>query len=516
MAVAAPVSRFVFRWWWLGLAAVLAVHLVSARWHILHGAHNTDEGFYAIVTRSVARGEMPYRDFGFTQPPVVPYVNALPLRALGFGLFQQRALNGAWGLLALGLAAWCLARRTQPAFALGLVLLFSLTAPWMYFIHLGKTYAVTTVLAVLAAWTFLSAEGPRRNFLLGLLAALGVASRLSAAPYFGLLWLFALWPGRRLAARELGAAFGGAGLGLAVAVLPFVIAAREQLWFWSVDVHLRSLLNRSWTVTWPELLTLGPAIWLLTVVALAIAATRPRFLTRENGVITAALVALGFNLVPAGVYEEYGVPFLLPLALAAAIPVWELAALRPRLVFPLLAAAAIAVQVALPPALLGFTKPERRGTLSQWLPPRVPPYQPDLPKDLATARDLVAKNLPADAPFVGSNILLAAETGREVPAELRMGPFSWTGEMPPERAARLHLATRDQLDAWFNRRDVTVLAFFQRWDLNYGWSMPSFQHEPPAVREALLNRLERSHRLAFNNGDFFILIRRPPPRPFWR
>ena len=113
-------------------------------------------------------------------------------------------------------------------------------------------------------------------------------------------------------------------------------------------------------------------------------------------------------------------------------------------------------------------------------------------------------------------MLLAAETGHDVPAVLRMGPFSWTGEMPPDRAARLHLATRDQLDAWFADPGVTVLAFFQRWDLNYGWSMPSFHHEPPEVRTATIDRLERDFRLEFNNGDFFVLVRRPQPRPFSR
>lgn len=507
-----PPRRHLFVFW-LILPVVLALYFISARWHVLHGAINTDEGFYAITTRSVAQGEMPYRDFGFTQPPLVLYANALPLRFLGFGLFPQRIVNGLWAALAVGLAASWLARRTHVAWGLGLVLLFALTAPWMYFIHLGKTYGVTTLVAMLAAWAFLALPaGPRRNFLVGFLAVLGVASRLPAAPFFGLLGLFALWPGRRPTARELLAAAGGVALGLALAVAPFALAAPEALRFWTVDFHRLSVPNKPWTLTWRNLAALAPAAWLLAAVALGGATWHRRLLTRETAVLLAAGVALAGNLLPGGVYEEYATPFLLPFVTAAAALAGTVFQSR-KIVLPILAAALLGAQLFIPPLLLNSLTPDRRGTLSQWLPQHTPNYNPHLATAVATARDLVKASLPADAPFIGTNIILAAETGHAVPAELRMGSFSWTGEMSAAQAARLHLATRDQLDAWFDQPNVTVLGFYQRWDLNYGWSMPSFQPEPPAVRERTLNHLERHFRLAYNDGDFFILVRRPP-RPF--
>ena len=97
----------------LASAIAVIVYLVSAYWHIFHGALNPDEGFYAVTTRAVAQGEMPYRDFGFTQPPVVLYANSLPLSVTGFGLFQQRFVNGLWAAAALTLAANWLARQTR-------------------------------------------------------------------------------------------------------------------------------------------------------------------------------------------------------------------------------------------------------------------------------------------------------------------------------------------------------------------------------------------------------------------
>lgn len=499
---------------WAALAVVLAVHLVSARWHVYYGTPNTDEGFYAIATRSVAQGEMPYRDFGFTQPPAVLYANALPLQLLGFGLFTQRTVNGAWAALALLIAAVWLARRANPWWGLGLVLLFSLSAPWMHFTHLGKTYAVTALLCALATWVFLTlAAGPWRNLLLAVLAVAGTASRLPAAPFFGLLWCFALCPGRLPTTRELLAAACGVVLGLALFVLPFWLAAPEAFRFWVFDFHRASVPNKEWSLSWREVGALAPAIWLLGLLAVAGAVTQRQRLGREIGVLVAAGVALAFNLLPTGVYGEYSMPFLLPATMAAfALLHDKLAAASPWHRFGL-GAALLATQLGAAPLLQASLRPERIGTLSQWLPAHAPPYRSSLPTDLAKARDIVKAILPATAPFVGSNLILAAETGHFVPPELRMGPFSWTNEMPPERAAQLHLATRRQLDAWFARSDVTLVVFFQRWDLNYGWSMPSFDREPVATRAAQMNTMMRAYRLAFYTEDFYILERRGIPRP---
>jgi 4-amino-4-deoxy-L-arabinose transferase-like glycosyltransferase len=497
----------------LALTVVVTIHLVSAGWHVLFGALNADEGFYAVATRAVAQGEMPYRDFGFTQPPLVLYANALPMRLLGFGLFEQRVVNGLWAAAALGLAAVWLLRRAHPAWALALLLLFSLSAPWMYFIHLGKTYAVTTALGMLASWVFLAMRNlPRRNFLLGLLAALGVASRLPAAPFFGVLWLFALWPNGEVVFRKTMAAIGGVVLGLAVTALPIWLASPEAFRFWIFDFQRISVPLKHWHLLWQEIAALAPAVWLLGLLAFAIVVFRHRLLTRESGVILAATAALLPNLLLSGVYEEYGIPFLLPLATAAiALISDELRArsARPLLVFGFGVGLLIA-QLVITPVLFYNELPQRRGTVSRWLPYNAPPYNRELPRQLAISRQLVDESLPPSAPFIGPNLILAAETGRVVPPELRMGSFSVTDEMPPAQAARLHLATREQLSQWFVRSDVTVISFFERPILNYDWSMPSFTPMHEAARLAWIKPLSRDFTVAFREGDFLLLIRKRP------
>ncbi|MBC7896442.1 MAG: hypothetical protein H7066_13590, partial [Cytophagaceae bacterium] len=82
------------------------LYLLSAAFHIYCGAMNADEGFYAIAARPVMEGDLPYRDFGYTQMPLLPYFNGPILARTGYGLFEQRWLNAAWAALALGIAAW--------------------------------------------------------------------------------------------------------------------------------------------------------------------------------------------------------------------------------------------------------------------------------------------------------------------------------------------------------------------------------------------------------------------------
>ncbi len=491
----------------VALFLVALLYVVSARWHVLYGGMNADEGFYAIGTRSVAHGEMPYRDFGFTQPPGVLYANALPLRLAGFGLVPQRIVNGLWAAAALALAAAWLARRTQLAWGLGLILLFSLSAPWMYFVHLGKTYGFTTLLVLLAAWVYLRlAPGPRRNALLGVLAVAGFATRLPSAPFFGLLCAFALWPGRRPTLAEILAAIGSVLVAALVVIVPFWIAAPESAKFWIFDFHRLSVPYKDWWVSWQEIVTLAPGAWLLALLAIIAAVKDRRCLTREFGVVVAALVALGFNLLPQGVYEEYGVPFFLPLAIGGAAILYDALRVRSWAWRGTFVLALVVVQVFTPLLVLRHGPPERRGTLSAWLTPKALPYNHDLPAQLAAAREAVAAALAPDAPFIGSNIILAAETGRAVPPDLRMGPFSFTVEIPPERAARLHLATHEEIDGYFARRDITVLGFFVRRELDYGWSIPSFDQLKPEFHAAWFAPLARDFVTSPASSDTFVIM----------
>jgi hypothetical protein len=353
--------------------------------------------------------------------------------------------------------------------------------------------------------------GPRRNIVLSLLAALGVGSRLPAAPFFGVLWLLTWWPGRRPTLAEGTASVAGLALATALVALPFWLAAPEMLKFWILDFHRASVPRRSWGLSPAEIAVMAPALWLLATGAIVMVLARHRPVTRETGVLLAALAALAANLLLHGVYDEYCVPFLLPLAVAAAALVYDGCTKWNLLQLSLGALLLIMTQVLTGPLVLGPHRRADRPAASWWLPGETGPYNLTLPADLAAARAVVERFLPKDAPLIGPNIILAAETGRAVPPELRMGPFSFTAEMSDEQATRLHLVTMDQLHQWYTRPEVTVIAFYRRRVLDYGWSMPSFTEMPIEVQAQVFAPLRENFTVEEYGGFLILLRNRPAP-----
>ncbi len=507
------------RVWWPA-AAVVLLHLGAAFWCIRHGAPNPDEGFYAAAARAVWEGSLPYRDFGYTQPPLLPYLNGLVMQLTGFGLFEQRAVNGVWAALTLVITARLVARRSSVLTAAGAVLLFSLSAPWMYFIHLGKTYALTSLLVTVAAWIWLERPpGWRKAAGIVLLGVIGTGCRLPAAPFFALLALAAvLEPGPDH--RGIRMLISAATIALAAAVLlvPFLWAAPDAAMFWVIDFHRISVPLKSWHLAWQEVFTLAPALWLaagIGFVAWLLGRSRPQkssssgeLLSRSELVLGgAATVTLLCNLLPGGVYEEYAVPFLAPLAIPVGLALYRLARDRdPRLGFAFVASIA-AFHFAAAPAVLWHDFPARRLSLSQWLTPNAPAFNPALPAQLAAARHIVETVVPAGTPIVGPNLILALETGRPVPPTLIMGPFSFNTTLPPADARHLNLATPADYEAWLADPGIPLLAFFPQPQLNYGWTVPTFERLPESLVRRWVQLYRRDFVIIHQEGNFLLLAR---------
>jgi hypothetical protein len=498
------------RWFAVGLAVAISLHLASATFHILFGGLNVDEGFYGVAARAITQGALPYRDFGYSQPPVLPFVNGAVMRLIGFGLVQQRSVNGLWGALALGLCAWLAARRTRPWVGLLMALAFSLWPPWMYFIHLGKAYALTSLAAAAAAWVFL--ERPRRSLLfLSALAALGIGCRLASAPYFLVLWLAALCDGGLPSLREALRAVAQLLGFLAIVFLPFWLLARESMTFWVFQFHALSLQHRDWYLGWTEIFLHTTACWigLLVLLAVTLAKTTLRPWPRRPAILAAAAVlALATNLIPKGALAEYSVPFLLPLALAIILVVADFArawSLSRRVV---LVAALMATQLgANPIGNIIHTATLRGSALSLCLPLAAPDYDFGLPKRSARIRALVERLLPPGQFLIGPNLIPALETNRPVPRNLFMGPFSVTRELPAASAGKLHLATDRDIAGYLQDPNVTLISFADRLELNYGWSMPSFALPPEGLPPRWAPDVLREFVTVYKGGHYVLLAR---------
>ena len=88
--------------------------LVLSAFAVWFGSLNQDEGWYLYAARMVSEGYMPYRDFFYTQGPLMPIVYSL----FGWvwnswGLLGARIMTAAVGLISIFFSV-ALARRLVP------------------------------------------------------------------------------------------------------------------------------------------------------------------------------------------------------------------------------------------------------------------------------------------------------------------------------------------------------------------------------------------------------------------
>jgi 4-amino-4-deoxy-L-arabinose transferase-like glycosyltransferase len=214
----------VIPWLWHAVVAVVgtAVFVPAAIWRYVDG----DEGYYLLSSEVVMNGALPYRDFMYTQMPLLPYLFGVWTAAFGETWLAARLLSVVLAV-ALGVLLFDVARRR---FGRGLALLgvalyvFSgLVFAWFPTV---KTHAPATFFLFAAFALADRRDADKRNAWLaaGLLLALAVETRLifaAAAPAFAWAALRAARRGKRLRALwPLGAGFG---LGIAPAVAFFAV-----------------------------------------------------------------------------------------------------------------------------------------------------------------------------------------------------------------------------------------------------------------------------------------------------
>ncbi len=511
MAGAAPgVSRAERRLLW-AFALLLAAGLAAG--NLVFGNLNQDEGWYLLAALRVAEGAQPYRDFLFTQGPVMPTVYGLlaPLWAR-FGLLGGRILTQALGLGAVLLALATVHRiapRGQHATARLTVWLLSACVPvHSYFSTLPKTYALTALwlcaaYGLLAVRTSLGAHAAA-----GALLALATATRISMLPALPLtaLVLLACSPGRttgrkRAIALSLGAAaalaltFGRAALGdleaLRFAMLYHSARESPDLWNW---ITLRAgFISRS--------LQAYPLPW-LAVGWLSLHHPR-RWFDRDlpPALLAAQASVAGITALHAlspFPYDDYQTPVMPLVAWIVAAHIARLAeqpgTARPPA--PRLTLRALTLAT----ALLALASP----LLMEWIVIRQDRLwferkpQPDLLALRAVGRDLRAL-IPPGQPLLTQDAYIAVEARRNVTAGLEMGPFSLFPGLSDELARRHHVHTVDTLANLLRRGDAP-------WAATSGYSFaiaaPGTGRLDEADRQTLLDALASAYEPISTRPDF--------------
>ena len=276
---------------------------------VVRGRLNADEGWYLYSSRLVYRGELPFRDFSFTQMPLLPYLYGL-VQLMKPSLYLGRLVSLVLltGAVAMSVrVAWREAGRAA-AVAVGLLVLLAPTA--VYNLTLTKTYALVAFFLAALLLTLTSPGRRTLMFPLAAAAAVGLAlSRSSGLPLAAIVLVYLLWraPDRRTRVWVAGISAVGA-LAVAGFVLVDVHAARfdlstfhQLLWHGAdtgtrLDTIVTTRIPDWFGEYWGYVLLVGGA-----VVALATSAEVRQYAKRQPAYLlltVGTVIYLGSQLTP--------------------------------------------------------------------------------------------------------------------------------------------------------------------------------------------------------------------------
>ena len=418
--------------WALAISA-FAVLGAAAVWM---GGLNQDEGWYLYAANLVAEGKMPYRDFFFTQGPMLPYVySAFAWIWKSWGLLGARVFTltlGVAGLLfAIGLARRHVPEEKRNAVSLAVLLLLGCNLYHLYFLAIPKTYALAALFVFVGFYVLSVAVARARGLavLAGLSLAFATGTRISLGALLAVcgVWLLLSRQGKTLLWFCIG---GFAGLGLVY--LPFLCNADARAGLIAAQQYhaARGGFDVVWVVgsvsrlvRWylPVFVVLG-----LGVGAWMVKDKGQRTEDKGKGspvvLLYAFLAAFAVQMLAPFPYEDYQVPVMGLLAVYAAIRFAELrfddSTIRRFDEFSLLLVLGLCFANSFGSPLL--EKWSTNGQDRFW---SLKKEKYELPQLRDVARRIEALD-PGGKELLTQDLYLAIEMGRKVPDGLEMGPFS--------------------------------------------------------------------------------------------
>ena len=146
--------------------SVVAVFTLAALNRLVGG----DEGYYLYAAKLVSQGQVLYKDFFYTQMPLLPYVFGAWMKIFGTSWLSARLLCALLGIGTGVLLAFSVPHKDRPL----ALLLYAFCAACFGEFSQGKTYALTSLLLVGA----LMLISGKRMLGAGILLGLAVLTRL--------------------------------------------------------------------------------------------------------------------------------------------------------------------------------------------------------------------------------------------------------------------------------------------------------------------------------------------------
>ncbi len=417
-------------YWALALFACLVLS-GAAVWM---GGLNQDEGWYLYAANLVAEGEMPYRDFFFTQGPLLPLLYA-PFAAVwkAHGLLGARLFTLSLGLLSVLISAalaFRLVSDNEKKRAAFLVVLFLLATNLyhLYYLAIPKTYALASLFVALAFYllSFLDPDSsPLKTVTLssatGLALAFAAGVRLSLGILLAVVGLWLLGGAvKKTLPRAAWILFGFFGaLGLFLVYGPFFVDATARAGFFAAlgyhkarggsdIIWLVGSLSR--LVRWYVPLFVALGFGLFTNVSFLKTSPFVRLLLGSFLAVFLVQISAPFP------YEDYQVPVMLLLAVIASSLL--VSSSRLSVASSLLLVLGLSFATSFGSPLL--EKWTTNGQDRFWTRKKA---STEL-KQLQEAAWLIEAIDPKGTRLLTQDLYLAVETNRKVPKGLEMGPFA--------------------------------------------------------------------------------------------
>ena len=484
---------------WLLAAAVAAIAVALAVWW---GGVNQDEGWYLYAARMVGEGKVPYRDFFFTQGPVLPYVySVMPIHGLLSGRLVTLAFSAFSVLVAIALARRLVPKECRTAVSLAVFALLVCNPYHMYFTSIPKTYALGTLFVMLGF--LLLSRG--MNFFSAISFAFASGTRISLVLLLGVagVWLM-VTDFRRL--HWLWFGIGGlAGLFLVYGFFAVDPQSLEGLLAAQAYHAGRGGFDPFFAVGAVSRLVRGyPAMGVVLFAALALAGNCAGACRSEEAPARAwsagfrRMAALGFaavfllQLSAPFPYDDYQVPLMPLLAVLVAVP-FANATVRSggvlRFLFPVLVS-----------GMCAFSSP----LIQDWMTNGQDRFwtlkkgQSELSQMRDVARKLEAMD-PGGKMLLTQDLYLAVEMERKVPEGLEMGPFSYFPHLSAAEAKAVNVMDTERMESLLRSAPCRLAAFS-----GYGFAIevPKGSETPKSVQERFRAILGEKYQKVDSVPDF--------------
>lgn len=462
---------------------IVALHLSMTLYYRKNASLNADEGYYALAARSVMEGKIPYRDFAYTQMPLLPYFHGAVMTMTGFGLMQQRTLNVIWSLFGVLVIALAIRQRSG-TWAPGVLAVFAASSSphWSVMQTIGKTYgAAGMFMAICTAAALVRFPFRPRAIVFTLAATLAVGCRLTCLPVAGFLGIAMLLEARRPRDRIL--IFALPTLVISLTFLPFILAAPRAFLFDVVKYHLASVFDRQSLAGWLDWWEIAPGAVLLFVAGLATSGQIIK--KRDWPYIPLLLAGLAGILLPMASKSAYGEYIVPTTTVATAIGI--LACVEHG----------------------GYHQSAALKFL--WVLPALVLLQP-LPKEsqdhLTSVNEtaLFIKEKAKPGPMLTPLPIVAVESGRSVVPGTEMGIFAAMG--PDVRSGILapkykYTTLRELTDLVSAKEPAVIVLQKGNSPWNFAWQVPTLRRQPKSLHNKFLEAVKEHYQSAAVFGHFF-------------